>query len=687
MEVFMQNFKDIHGLFVGTNYHPHDWLKEEWIRDLNRMQEAGFRFIRIGHLCWDSFEPREGEFEFEWMDEVFNLCNERDIHVFLDLPTRPAPSWLHKKYPSIDIVNEDGIRQKPVTRYMEDVGDPHFREYAYRMARKLVERYHNHPALLSFGLCNELGSGYHSYSETARQRFCQWLECKYHTIENLNRAWSTQRWSRKESCFADIEFPVTSRLKGAPERYLDMKRFFSDEILSYQKGLYDVVKSIAPQVPVSCNHWAENPQVGYDYPKNYREITDYPGQGFYPGTNPEMEDGFLGACFCSDYRCGELGKPIWDLEFQTGGFGDYSCPPGAMRMYAYLSYLYHAQVICAWTYRSMLGGEEQYVFGLVDHDGTPGFKWEEFSTISKESRILADQKLFPRIPRSSIAIAYSYECLLASDYAHDYYSVPYREQIMETYKALFHMNLDCNIVDLRNVTNHYDIVIIPGHCLMNDKCKHSIDEMLQNGSTVIMTAFSAKADDHNRVFASAFPGMLTGEFGIVIRGFDRARTHYPSVNAGGLEKAEQDLERNKIHISMNGEILPCPINYHEFMELVTAEPLAEYQNVTSSMTTAVSCNHYGNGKAIYIGIPADEELYCRLLPALLQEKGIAIPQKLPKGIVFRKLSRCHQIYINTNAHCVEIPIKYSAHSVLTGMKYYDKIVLQGYDVEITYSQQ
>lgn len=103
------------------------------------------------------------------MDGVFSLCNERDVHVFLDLPTRPAPSWLHKKYPSIDIVNEDGIRQKPVTRYMEDVGDPHFREYAYRMARKLVERYHNHPALLSFELCNELGSGYHSYSETARR--------------------------------------------------------------------------------------------------------------------------------------------------------------------------------------------------------------------------------------------------------------------------------------------------------------------------------------------------------------------------------------------------------------------------------------------------------------------------------------------------------------------------------------
>lgn len=103
-----------------------------------------------------------------WMG--FSACAMNVMSMFF-LTFQPDP-LLHgyiKKYPSIDIVNEDGIRQKPVTRYMEDVDDPHFREYAYRMARKLVERYHNHPALLNFGLCNELGSGYHSYSETARR--------------------------------------------------------------------------------------------------------------------------------------------------------------------------------------------------------------------------------------------------------------------------------------------------------------------------------------------------------------------------------------------------------------------------------------------------------------------------------------------------------------------------------------
>ena len=51
------------------------------------------------------------------------------------------------------------------------------------------------------------------------------------------------------------------------------------------------------------------------------------------------------------------------------------------------------------------------------------------------------------------------------------------------------------------------------------------------------------------------------------------------------------------------------------------------------------------------------------------------------------MSDHHQIYINTNAICVEISIKYFAHSILTEKEYCDKIILQGYDVEIVYSQQ
>ena len=272
--------------YIGTNYHPHDWPPERWAQDLDMMAQRGFNVVRLGHLCWDSFEPEEGVYTFSWMDRVMELCQERGIGVFLDIPTRPAPTWLHEKYPSIYIVDREGVRQNPHTRYMEDVGDPHFREYAYRLAAVMAQRYASHPALLAFGLCNELGSGFLSYSPTARGRFVQWLKEKYRTVENLNRAWAAHRWSRKLQSFDQVELPIGATMVGAPERFLDMRRFYSQELVDYMAGLKDVVNQFAPGVPCSSNHWAENPDAGFDYNHNWRRLTDFSGQGFYPGVNP-----------------------------------------------------------------------------------------------------------------------------------------------------------------------------------------------------------------------------------------------------------------------------------------------------------------------------------------------------------------------------------------------------------------
>ena len=60
-------------LFVGANYHPHDSDPETWTRDIQLMQQAGFRVVRLGHLAWDSYEPKDGQFNFAWFDQVMDL--------------------------------------------------------------------------------------------------------------------------------------------------------------------------------------------------------------------------------------------------------------------------------------------------------------------------------------------------------------------------------------------------------------------------------------------------------------------------------------------------------------------------------------------------------------------------------------------------------------------------------------
>ena len=114
----------------------------------------------------------------------------------------------------------------------------------------------------------------------------------------------------------------------------------------------------------------------------------------------------------------------------------------------------------------MLGGEEQYVFGLVDHDGIPGWKYEEFRQIAEEFSLLGGRG-FPRKTAPEVAIAYSYESLKVMAGNRSFYKTDYTEQVLQAYDALVRANMDCNIVNLRRLKKAYKLLIVPGHAVMD----------------------------------------------------------------------------------------------------------------------------------------------------------------------------------------------------------------------------
>ena len=90
---------------------------------------------------------------------------------------------------------------------MDDISDPAYHEHLIRFADKLTRHYAHNPALAAIGYNNEIGNGVMSYSEADRQRFIEWLQAKYGTIANLNKAWATQRWSRRLNSFDEVQLP------------------------------------------------------------------------------------------------------------------------------------------------------------------------------------------------------------------------------------------------------------------------------------------------------------------------------------------------------------------------------------------------------------------------------------------------------------------------------------------------
>jgi beta-galactosidase len=109
---------------VGACYQPIDRTPEQIDQDIAIMKHAGFNVVRMGDLSWDSFEPEQGRFEFAWFDKIMDKMQANGIRVILDIPGTPAPIWLHRAYPGVDIINQSGARVPPAERYMDDISDP-----------------------------------------------------------------------------------------------------------------------------------------------------------------------------------------------------------------------------------------------------------------------------------------------------------------------------------------------------------------------------------------------------------------------------------------------------------------------------------------------------------------------------------------------------------------------------------
>ncbi len=652
-----------HQLFVGTCYQPVDRSRDQIVSDIRLMKAAGFRMVRIGDLSWDALEPSEGVFDFALFDFVMDRLHEAGIRVLFDVSGLPAPIWLHHNHPGVDVVDQHGDRLHPAERYMDDISDPDYRAAVRALATAVIQHYAHHPALAAFGYDNEVGNSYMSYSEGDRGRFIAWLQKRYGTIEALNSAWATQRWSRRIGTWDEVELPYGDG-PGPPERFLDLHRFWSDQTIGALEDLDAVRREYAPEVPTASNLWDEAGRKGFDYLSSYKSYVTYGAEGFYPGYNPANAlDTVVGGLLAK----GDLTTPIWYNEFVTGGSGDYGGPRGMIRMWAYLGLLHSAQTFLAWTFNTHQGGEEQALFGLLDHDSTPSYKYEEFARVAREFAQL--EKLgFPRYTRPEVAIAYSFDTNVAYHHpsnvntssAH-YLSIPYQEQVDGGFAPFFHDNVDAALINVGHAKlSSYKLVVVPGDYVMDPASSAQIRQYVENGGTVIMTAFSAKVDEHSQWFGTPLPGTLSDVFGLRTSQFYRPSTP-PAY-------------------TLNGTTAQSKRAFYEVLEPHTAHVLATISNMPEH-SPAITDNTFGRGHAIYLALPAEQETLAPLVKSLYARLGIVPGPATPDG-VYARVVEGRTLYVNTTAAPVTFPVPGDKLGILTHKNYHGTLQLAPYDVDL-----
>lgn len=644
-------------LFVGTCYQPIERTPEEIDHDIALMKQAGFNVVRMGDLSWDSFEPEQGKFEFAWFDRIVEKMHAAGIRVILDIPGTPAPIWLHRAYPGVDIVAENGKHMPPAERYMDDISDPDYIREVGILAEAMMKHYAKNPAIIAVGYDNEIGNGYMSFSQADRQRFVTWLQKKYGTVGALNNAWQTEWWSRRLNGFDQVYMPLADG-PGPSESYLDLHRFWSDVAVARLEQLETLRQHYMPDTPTISNLWPTASRRGFDYLGSYKSYVTYGAEGFYPG---DPISGALGALTMK----GDLPTPIWFNEFTAGGGGFYGTP-GRSRMYGYLGLMMGAQGFLAWTFNSHLGGEEQALFGLLDHDGTPSWKLAEWAHMAAEFKRLSKYG-FPRYPHPQIAIAYSFDSQIdshpngPSNTTLQYFTTPYADQVQGAFEPLFRANLDTAIIDIgHDSLVPYKLVVVPADYLMDSASAKAIRNYVSNGGTVLMTAFSAKVDEHGNWFNTPLPGLLSDVFGL------RTSAFYT---------VQQPLT-----FQIGGRTIDTGVSQYEVLETSTAQILARFNN-TADHAPAVTINHFGTGYAVYLATESKASAIGPVLRSLITRTGIQPGPTTPKGVYARVVDG-RTLYVNTTQQKQKIPIAGTRRGIITNRTYSSEVILGPWESDI-----
>jgi beta-galactosidase len=325
-----------------------------------------------------------------------------------------------------------------------------------------------------------------------------------------------------------------------------------------------------------------------------------------------------------------------------------------------------AQSVMAWTFNSHLGGEEQALMGLLDHDSTPSWKLAEFGTIAREFKTL--QTLgFPRHTEPQVAFAYSFDSRNASNppgpsnTMRQYFTIPYMDQVHNAFAPIFNDNIDTAVIhvgydDLRR----YKMVVVAADVVMDKASADALRRYVQDGGTIVMTAFSAKVDETGQWFDTPLPGRLSDVFGL------RTSEFY---------NAEAPLD-----VGFDGKTVTTATTFYEVLEPSTAQVIARLSNVAGA-PPAITENRYGKGRAIYVATAAQRPVMQALYRSLYGELGIKRGPATPDGVYAREVDG-RTLYVNTTTKPQEVKFDGSATGVLGGQVWNGTLRLAPYGAEL-----
>ncbi|MBE0461133.1 MAG: beta-galactosidase [Candidatus Aminicenantes bacterium] len=592
---------------------------KSWKKDLEQIKNLGFNTVRCW-IEWTANEPEEGKYDFSALESLVDLADEVGLKVIIQVYIDSAPDWVGLKYPDAKFVASNGLA-------VESQASPGFcfdhlgvREKILKFFSEAAKVVKDKPAFYGWDLWSEphiinwaevyhLGNAEYlqfCYCHSTMSRFREWLKKKYHTLDNLNKAWyrTFQEWD-------DVEPPRFGTILTYTD-YIDWNNFISDKLAEDLTLKAEAVRAVIPESVITSHsaipglfskpRWNGTPD-----DRLMADSVDYYGVSIYPKhawTIKPWSTFFRasGHDFARSMSIKNGGFYVGELQAGYGVFGmKLSVPVTGEDLcdWIWTAVAYGAKGINIYAYYPMSSGYESGGYGLVELDGKVTKRAVAAGKVAKLLTENMDFFLDAQPPKAEIAILYnplSHMVGGQQQYTGERQPIGYNnlsESLQGVYRAFFERNM---LVDFLHVIDliperlsQYKLLVVPYPVMMSKSHIKRLIEYVKGGGTLVAEARCGWNDE--RGFSSeVIPGGGLHEV------------------FGCRESYLMPLEKTStIRIITSHESLPFlkqgdtldALFFEEGFELINdrSEVLAEFENGKP----AIIYSSYGKGKAIIVG--------------------------------------------------------------------------------------
>ena len=622
----------------GGDYNPDQWIDRPDIlaEDMRLFRLAHCNEMSVGIFAWAALEPREGEYDFSFLDKAMDDVYAAGGRIVLATPSGARPAWLSQKYPEVLRTNPDRRRRLHGNRHNHCFTSPIYREKVKNINRRLAERYKDHPALLLWHVSNEYGGECHC--ELCREAFREFLKNKYKTLDALNHEWWTAFWAHTYTDWSQIEPPSPIGEDSVTALRLDWRRFVSHQTADFMQAEIGAIREFS-DAPVTTNLMQQFCDTDARTLGACSDVISWDSYPAWRGNDKNDLPVDAGVAFFHDLFRSIKHRPFMLMESTPShtNWKEYNKlkRPGQHALYSLQAIAHGSDTVQYFQWRKSRGATEQFHGAVVDHVGNEHTRvFREVSALG--ARLERLDAIVGTGTDSRVALLYDFDNNWALDYASGFQNKD--KKVFETaqmhYRPLWKRGINVDIISRDDDFSAYDLLIAPMLYLVPEVLEEKLEAYVKGGGTLLCTYTTGMVNENELAHLGGFPaGRLKDVFGIWNEEID---TLYPG-------------ESNTVEY---GEKAYTAVDYCERIHLRGATALAHYVSDFYAGEPALTVNAYGKGRAYYLAFRDTGEMTDLLTSRILEECGLTsdFDGILPEGVTAHSRTDGENLFVFLENH-------------------------------------